>query len=186
MSDTIDLPDHQMLALPYAALAALRSALMRDAGATAASDLQAAGYAGGDALFSSFNAWLRAHGEPVAETLGLAAFERIATAFFRAAGWGSIEISTLRDLVATLDSTDWGEADPTAASDHPGCHLTTGIFADFFGRLAGYPVAVLEVECRSAGDRRCRFLIGNADVMNALYDRMERGAPYDAAVAAMA
>ena len=33
----------------------------------------------------------------------------------------------------------------------------------FFGRLAGYPVAVMETEC-SAG-ARCRFLLGNADVM---------------------
>jgi hypothetical protein len=44
-------------------------------------------------------------------------------------------------------------------------------------------VAVLEVECRSAGDARCRFLIGSADVMGQVYDEMGRGAAYPAAVA---
>ena len=187
MLDAIDLPTHQMLVLPRASLAALRGTLVRDAGPSAASDLQEAGYAGGDAVFASFGDWLRGREEqaPPPEGLELAAFQRLASAYFRAAGWGSIEISTLHDLVAVLDSPDWGEADPANASDHPGCHLTTGIFADFFGRLAGSPLAVLEVECRSAGDPRCRFLIGNADVMNDLYDRMANGASYEAAAAAM-
>jgi predicted hydrocarbon binding protein len=189
MLDAIDLPTHQMLVLPRASLAALRGTLVRDAGPSAASDLQEAGYAGGDAVFASFGDWLRAREEqtPPAtpERLELTAFQRLASTYFQAAGWGSLEISTLHDLVAILDSPDWGEADPENASDHPGCHITTGIFADFFGRLAGHPLAVLEVECRSAGDPRCRFLIGNADVMNGLYDRMANGASYEAAAAAM-
>ena len=58
------------------------------------------------------------------------------------------------------------------------------MFADLFGRVAGAPVAVLEVECRSAGAPRCRFLVGNPQVMEQLYDEMGRGVPYDEAVAA--
>jgi hypothetical protein len=57
------------------------------------------------------------------------------------------------------------------------------MFADFFGRIADHPVAVLEVECRSAGDARCRFLIGSADVMGQVYEEMGRGTAYPAAVA---
>jgi len=88
--------------------------------------------------------------------------------------------------VATLDSADWGESESSARTEHPACHITTGMFADLFGRLAGAPVAVLEVECRSAGDPRCRFLVGNPDVMDAVYEEMGRGAAYEAAVKAAA
>ena len=56
------------------------------------------------------------------------------------------------------------------------------MFADFFGRIADSPLAVLEVECRSAGAPRCRFLIGNAEVMGHVYDEMGAGQSYELAV----
>ena len=83
----------------------------------------------------------------------------------------------------TTASPDWGEADPGSALGHPGCHLSTGMLADFFGRIADHTLAVLEVECRSAGAPRCRFLIGNAEVMEHVYDEMGRGVTYEDAVA---
>jgi predicted hydrocarbon binding protein len=110
-------------------------------------------------------------------------FEALATAYFREAGWGSLGVSSLRSAVAVLDSPDWGEADPASGMEHPACHFTTGMFADFFGRIADAPLAVLEVECRSAGAKRCRFLVGNTDVMEHVYDTMGRGEGYDAALA---
>jgi predicted hydrocarbon binding protein len=182
MPESIDLANHGMLALTRASLNALRAALVRDAGPAAAVYLQEAGYAGGEALFASFRAWLAARGDGAAEDLDLPSFEQRASEYFRDAGWGSLTIGTLQQAVATLDSTDWGEADPAAGLDHPGCHLTTGMFADFFGRIADHPLAVLEVECRSAGAPRCRFLIGNADVMGHVYDEMGVGQSYETAV----
>jgi predicted hydrocarbon binding protein len=178
----MDLANQNMLGLPRAALAALRAALYRDAGPTAAAYLQEAGYAGGETLFSSFRGWLGSRGEPAPEELALVRFETLATAYFREAGWGSLGVSSLRSAVAVLDSPDWGEADPASGMDHPACHFSTGMFADFFGRIADAPLAVLEVECRSAGDKRCRFLVGNADVMEHVYDTMGRGEAYDAAL----
>jgi predicted hydrocarbon binding protein len=185
MPESIDLASHGMLALTRASLGALRAALVRDAGPAAAVYLQEAGYAGGEALFASFSGWLASRGAEAPEDLDLPTFEQRATEYFRDAGWGSLTIGTLHDAVATLDSTDWGEADPSAGLDHPGCHLTTGMFADFFGRIADHPLAVLEVECRSAGAARCRFLIGNAEVMGHVYDEMGVGQSYDAAVASV-
>ncbi len=183
MPDRIDLADHRMVALTRASLAALRAALMRDAGASAATYLQEAGYAGGDALFGSFTAWLGAHGSGDPTEMDLPAFEIAATEYVRAAGWGSLTIGALGEAVATLDSEDWGEADPSSGLAQPGCHLTTGMFASFFGRIAEAPLAVLEVECRSMGSDRCRFLIGNAPVMEHVYLELERGIAYDEAVA---
>ena len=183
---SLDLAAHQMLALPRAALAALRAALIRDAGPSAAAYLQEAGYAGGEQLFAAFGAWLRERGtEGGPESLAIDAFEREATTFFREAGWGSLSIGSLNDAVATLDSRDWGEADPDSGLDHPACHLTTGMFADFFGRVADHPLAVLEVECRSTGAERCRFLLGNAEVMEHVYEELGRGVGYEDAVASI-
>ena len=183
MTDPIDLADHQMVALTRASLAALRAALMRDAGAAAAAYLQEAGYAGGDAMFGSFAAWLKARGSGDPMEMDLPTFEIAATEYFRAAGWGSLAIGALGDAVATLDSEDWGEADPASGLSQPACQLTTGMFASFFGRIAEAPLAVLEVECRSMGSERCRFLIGNAPVMEHVYLELERGMAYDDAVA---
>lgn len=183
MPDRIDLADHQMVALPRASLAALRAALMRDAGPSAATYLQESGYAGGDVLFASFAEWMRGRGLPDPVEMDLPGFEAAATEYFRAAGWGALTIGSLGEAVATLDSDDWGEADPASALTQPGCHLTTGMFASFFGRIAEAPLAVLEVECRSMGSDRCRFLIGNAQVMEHVYLELERGVAYDEAVA---
>jgi len=185
MPQSLDLANHQLVALTRSSLAALRSALIRDAGPAAASYLQEAGYAGGEALFESFRSWLVMQTEIEPDELDVEQFEQFATQYFRDAGWGSLKVGNLNDAVATLDSEDWGEADPSSGLDHPACHLTTGMFADFFGRIADTPLAVLEVECRSMGAPRCRFLVGNAAVMEHVYEEMSRGVDYEEAVGAV-
>jgi hypothetical protein len=40
----------------------------------------------------------------------------------------------------------------------------------------------MEVECRSQGDPRCRFLFGSAAALNALYARVSSGDAVDAAL----
>jgi len=184
MPEPLNLTGHGMLALTRASLSTLRSALLRDGGPSAAIYLQEAGYAGGDAMWEAFRRWLGARSEIAPEELDVSAFEQRISEFFRDAGWGTIAMGTLDDAVATLDSSDWGEADPSANLDHPACHLSTGMFADLFGRLAGTPVAVLEVECRSAGAAQCRFLVGNPEVLDRVFEELGRGASYQGAVAA--
>jgi predicted hydrocarbon binding protein len=182
MTQPLDLAGHRLVALSRASLAALRAALLRDAGPAAAAYLQEAGYAGGETIFGSFCDWLRDRGGGEPAELGVEEFERRASEYFRDAGWGSLRIGSLAEAVATLDSEDWGEADPLSRLDHPGCHFSTGMFADFFGRVADVPLAVLEVECRSMGSRRCRFLLGNTEIMNHIYEQMGTGVGYEDAV----
>jgi predicted hydrocarbon binding protein len=186
MIHSIDLADHRMVAMSRTTLAALRSILFRDAGPAAAGALQEAGYAGGEAVYQSFREWLRKQGKAAPEDLEVGEFQHRASTYFREAGWGSITVGSMGEALATVDSADWGESDTGANLDQPGCHITTGMFADFFGRLSDVPLAVLEVECRSAGHERCRFLLGNADVMRFVYDEMEKGHSYMDAVAAVA
>jgi predicted hydrocarbon binding protein len=186
MATNVDLSSSQLLALPRASLLALRAALIRDTGGAFATFLQEAGYAGGDAIYQSFRAWLAARGDGDAEALDVPAFQARAADFFREMGWGSLAITPLHDVVAMVDSSDWAEADSEGGLPYPACHYSTGLFADFFGRAAEAPLAVLEVECRSSGSHQCRFLLGSAEVMGHLYERMAAGASYDEAAADLA
>jgi uncharacterized protein len=182
----IDLTHHKMLAVSRTALSALRAAVTREMGPAASAYLQEAGYAGGDAIFESFRLWLRAQGKANPDELDLAEFQHRTSLYFRELGWGTLAVSALNDSVVTVDSADWHEADPESGLDHPACHFTTGMFADFFGRLSDAPLAVLEVECRSMGAPRCRFLLGSADVLQFIFQEMDRGASYEDAARQLA
>ena len=177
MPQALDLGSHDMVALSRASIGALRTALERDASGSAAAYLQEAGYAGGDPQFESFRAWLaeRHGGDP--ETIDVGYFAPLISDYFRETGWGTLSLGSLGQ-VAALDSHDWREADPAAGLDHPACHLSTGIFAAFFGRLAGQELAVFEVECRSAGAEQCRWLVGSPEMLEHLFGAMEHGAGY--------
>jgi predicted hydrocarbon binding protein len=182
MSASLDLPGNALVAMTRDSLAALRAAMFRDVGPNAAAMLQEAGYAGGQAMFEAFANWLAARGLPTPEALPVNNFAARATEFFRDAGWGSIELGSL-ESVATVDSGDWAEGNPAFPLEFPGCYYTSGVMADFFGRLAGEPLAVMEVECRSMGGDRCRFLIGSGETLQHVYDEMAQGVSYEQAVA---
>jgi len=133
--------------------------------------LRAAGYAGGDAVYDAFEQWLaegQGSGAPnrAAPELTLQEFGEQAARYFHAAGWGRVEFNAAHEEgVASLTMDQCWEADTGRSEPAPSCHVTTGMLAAFFGRLAGYPVSVMEIECCSSGAERCRFLLGNAEVM---------------------
>ena len=182
MSQPIDLPGNALVALTRDSLLTIRDAMFRDIGPAAAAVLQEAGYAGGPAMFDAFSQWLASRGEMAPESLAAAEFGMRATEFFREAGWGSVELGAL-ESVATLDSADWAESDPAHPLEFPGCYYTSGVMADFFTRLAGEPLSVMEVECRSMGGDRCRFLVGSGETMHHVYEAMGQGVSYEEAVA---
>ena len=182
MQQTIDLPGNALVALTRDSLIALRATMFRDIGLNAAGLLQEAGYAGGPALYEAFTKWLAAHGGSSPDAIEASEFSAKATQFFREAGWGSVDVGSLH-TVATVDSSDWAESDPRHPMEYPGCYYTSGVLADFFTRLAGEPLAVMEVECRSMGGDRCRFLVGSADRMQQVYEAMNQGLHYEEAVA---
>jgi predicted hydrocarbon binding protein len=185
MPEPIDLPGNALVAVTRESLLALRAALYRDLGPNAAALLQEAGYAGGPPLYDAFGRWCEGRGIGTPEAVPAAEFGARATDFFRDIGWGSMELGAL-ESVATLDSEDWAESDPAYPLDFPGCYYTAGVFADFFGRLAGEPLSVMEVECRSMGASRCRFLVGPGDTLQKVYDGMGEGVGYDEVLAALA
>lgn len=180
MAQSIDLAANALVGLTRDTLVALCTSLLRDVGPDSAAHLQNAGYAGGAPLYGAFSTWMQQRGYGAPEALPAIAFADRASEFFRELGWGTMELGALGDAAATIDTPDWAEADAAGGLGFPGCHLTTGMFADFFGRLAGEPLAVMEVECRSMGADRCRFLLASGDVMQTVYDAMGAGESYEA------
>lgn len=161
----------------------LRAVLERDAGLQAASYLQEAGFAGGEAMYAAYAAWLGENygverpGDLDAQYLSEALWR-----FFAELGWGSVTVTPLGAAAIALDSPDWAEALGDAKGEYPSCHLTTGLLADFLGRISDGLVAVMEVECRSRGDGRCRFLAGSPETLSTLYERMAQGMNYGEAL----
>ena len=64
----------------------------------------------------------------------------------------------------------------------PGAGLAHQV-PDFFTRLGGSQAAVMEVECASRGESRCRFLVGSPDMLTYVYERMTTGLSYAEALA---
>jgi predicted hydrocarbon binding protein len=157
----------------------LRAALERDAGLQASTYLQEAGFAGGEELYGEFSEWLLAtRGVERPAELDVQYLSEVLSEFFADQGWGKLEATPLSPSVLALDSAEWAEAAEDGKGEFPTCHLTCGLLADFFGRLSDGLVAVMEVECRSRGDGRCRFLAGAPETLSALYDRMAQGTGY--------
>lgn len=161
---------------------------------TAASALQRAGHEAGDAIFEALrDAVLRdaLRGEEILPnvvapedappTNALAAldeseFWKRLSALFAERGWGELLFSEVHAGIGALESSDWAEADPSAAALRPSCHFTTGLLANLLGRVAESEVGVLEVECRSRGDLHCRFLFGGRSALEHLYTGIRAGA----------
>jgi hypothetical protein len=161
----------------------LRQALERDAGGQAAAWLQEAGFAGGEALYLAYVEWLAdryAVSRPAA--LDVRHLGETVSAFVREFGWGPVQVAPLTPAVIALDSADWWEAEPGAGAAYPSCYLSSGLLAEFLTRVSETPLGVMEVECRSRGDRLCRFLAGAPETLQILYERMAEGSEYSSAL----
>lgn len=166
----------QMVGVAVPTLRELRAAVLNSGDADAAvGALREAGFAGGDAVHSAFERWLAEVSDAGSTSdvgeLPLEEFGEKAQAFFRDAGWGRVTFSSDEaEGIAVVDIEDCWEG---PVSGDTGCQITTGLLAAFFGRIAGYPVAVLETECCSGSDSRCRFLLGNAEVMAQKWEELQ-------------
>lgn len=136
--------------------------------------LREAGYAGAESLFHAFESWLADSGVSSVKDMPIDEFSSRAAEFFQRAGWGKVSFRSLHDAVGVLDIEGCWEAELHGEGE-TGCHLTTGTLAGFFGCIADYPVAVMEIECAAGDSDRCRFLVGTPEMLEHAYDRLVRG-----------
>jgi len=146
--------------------------------------LQEAGYAAGEGSYRGFAAWLRERaGVDSPANLDAGLLAEMLSDFFASGGWGTVTMSPVGTGALALDSSDWAEAEPGTAQT-PMCFFSAGMLADLLGRIADDTVAVMEVECRSKGDARCRFLSAPPDVLDRVYQEMTAGRTYEEALSA--
>jgi hypothetical protein len=153
----------------------LRRRLSAAGPGVAADILKDAGFATGESMVE---AWQR----EVAARTGVGDSSRLDAAWFgpllqelcSSFGWGTLTTAVVGSHAVLLSAPDWGEAEP-GSSEHPGCHFSCGCLAAFLSGLAGAPLAVLEVECRSAGGSHCRFLAGSPETLAGIYDLVAAG-----------
>ena len=170
---------HHCVGLSSRAVHVLRASLERDNGLQTAAYLQEAGFASGEDLYNAFVNRVRdAYQVDSPGDLDSAFLNEALSAHFGEFGWGSLTTTPLSAAVMAMDTDDWAEAIPEGGGQYPSCHITSGLLSDFLGRVAGEPVAVMEVECRSRGDDRCRFLVGSPESLATVYNRMVHGASY--------
>ena len=169
--------------VPAELLSAVRSALANDrAPMEAVNLLRQVGYE----LGSAVDAALRAHVSDAnhgsaPEAVEPERFWKAAADFFQGLGWGHLEQSQPHPGVGAIDLVDWIES--SAGGGPPGAHITTGIFTDLLGRLAGGSVVVMEVP---AGPGRTRLLFGAGETLGAVYQSITTGATPDEALARLA
>jgi predicted hydrocarbon binding protein len=162
-----------------ATLDQLRVVLERETPSQAAGLLREIGFSAGEALYEGFV-------ESVAGRFGVETPQALDSRYLgdalaghlREAGWGTVSTETVAPGLWAVDSSDWTESAPRDASV-PSCHFSAGMLSDFFTRMGGYPAAVMEVECRSRGEARCRFLVGSPDLLTWTYEGIVAGTPYD-------
>ena len=170
------------IAVPISILASLRHELEAEAGTLpTVRALHSAGYHAGLAA-----------AETVQEQSGGKAFATSQDDFFvgihdyfAKRGWGKLTHSVVHDAVGMLSSPDWaevaeGELDPDAS-----CCFSTGFLSGLFSQLAGGPVAVLEIECRTRGGSTCDFAFGSEGAIHELYGQLLEGVDLDGALTAL-
>ena len=168
-----------LVSLSPATLSFLRASLDRLLGGEAAPLLQEAGHASGPTVYSAFRSWLRERTDisdpPDLDSTFLGP---MLSDFFEHLGWGAVTVEQLGPAALAIDAAQWAEAGDETAASVPSCHLTTGLLAAFMTELAGDVMAVMQVECLTCGDARCRFLAGSPTTLQQVFEAMMVGQSY--------
>jgi hypothetical protein len=163
----------------------LRGSLEKLLGGQAAQPLLEAGFSCGGDIYRAFGEWLEDKtGVADPADIDADALGELLSGFFVELGWGEISVTRLGSAAIAIDSPDWAESSHSGGAQYPSCHLTTGLFSAFLEKLAESEVAVMEVECRTRGDNRCRFLAGAPETLQVAFEAMSTGAGYEEALSA--
>lgn len=172
------------LAIGRDTLRQLHASLAGHAPDQAIAVLQETGYAAGAAIYLAFSKWLTERaGVDSPGNLDAELLTEMLSEFFNSGGWGTVTLTPVGTGALAIDSADWAEAEPGTAQA-PMCFFSAGMLADFLGRISDDTVAVMEVECRSKGDGRCRFLSAPPAVLDKVYNEMTAGRSYEEALSA--
>jgi hypothetical protein len=167
------------IAVPVSLFDSLRGELEQEAGTLqTVRALHHAGYRAGLSAAAALDE--EAGGE--AFSLSQAAFWKHLARYFSRRGWGELSHTTPHPAVGLLTSPDWAEARADEVDADASCSFSAGFLSGLLSQLAGGPVAVLEVQCRTRGDRECRFAFGSETAVHELYGMLLDGADLSSAL----
>jgi predicted hydrocarbon binding protein len=167
------------ITLPAEVLRLLRRALRKEAGPLASiHSLHNAGYAAGESFYLKL---CEEAGGELSE-LSEREFWSHLNRFFRGWGWGDLTQERAHPGLGVLHADDWGESNPNGGESQPGCAFTAGLLVHLLGKVAGSPIAVLEVACRTRGDDHCSFLFGSEQAIHDVYGLLLEGDSLDEAL----
>lgn len=170
------------IAIPVAAFDALRTEIQTRAGMLdAVRALHEAGYHAG--LVAAHAVHQGAGGDSF--RLSEAGFWTNLSDYFSRRGWGTLRHSAAHPAVGLLSADDWAEAQPDDVRPEGSCSFTAGFLSGLLSQLAGGPVAVLEVQCRTRGDAECVFAFGSEAAIHEVYGAMLDGADLQTALEAL-
>lgn len=173
---------YREIAVPASVFVTLRKELAQECGPLPTIHaLHAAGYVAGGKAVAGF-AGRREEG---AASLAEDTFWSRLQSFFYHRRWGCISHAHANDAVGLLSSPDWVEATPDDLDEEGSCSFSTGFLSGFLSDVAGGPIAVLEVTCRTRGDDECTFAFGSESAVHELYGQLLTGADLDGALAAL-
>lgn len=175
--------EYREIVLPASVFGALRKELGSGTSPLAAIHaLHAAGYRSGTDAAQTF---LAAAGDDVSRQ-SADRFWKALEGFLARRGWGSLRHVDRHEGVGFLVSEDWAEA-PYSPDDSEAaaCSFSNGFLSGLLTKLAGGPVAVLEVTCRGRGDEACTFAFGSGNAIHELYGQLLEGEDLDQALAAL-
>jgi hypothetical protein len=167
--------------VPVSVFGALRTELAKEAGTLpTVHALHHAGYHAGTKAAATL-----AGADKGSAALAQGVFWTNLGAFFSQRGWGTLRHEATHEGVGFLSSSDWAESSDGEIDHDASCFFSTGFLSGLLSELAGGPVAVLEVGCRTRGEESCRFAFGSETVIHDLYGRLLDGADLDGALAAL-
>lgn len=160
------------ITLPAECFSTLRRELVQQVGApVAVGALHLAGYRAGEAWAGTLE---EVDPSVHRDAPGTTFWSRLED-HLRRRGWGALRHDTSHPGVGLLTASDWAEALGADADPEGGCSFSTGLLSGILSRLAGGPVAVLEVRCRTRGDEECAFAFGSEAAIHDLYGRLLEG-----------
>jgi len=170
------------IAIPASVFDSLREELEKEAGTLqTVRALHSAGYQAGLAAATPMNQ--EAGGDSFSQSQD--GFWGVLSSFFAKRGWGTLRHATPHQAVGVLTSADWAEASPDHTHPDGSCSFSTGFLSGLLSQLAGGPVAVLEVSCRTRGSDTCEFAFGSETAIHDLYGKMLDGADFQSALEAL-
>ena len=172
----------QEIAVPISLFGSLRSELEKEVGMLpTVRALHHAGY------HSGLDAAATVDQDAGGDSFGLSQgkFWARLSSYFSKRGWVSLQHRTAHAGVGILTSSDWAEATTDEIKADASCSFSAGFLSGLLSQLAGGPVAVLEVGCRTRGADSCEFAFGSETAIHDLYGRLLDGADIDSALEAL-